>query len=426
MIASPMIVFTTRRARLLTLALTAAVALEAAAAEPQAEPLDAPIDAAEVAETLAPPPPDPEGDPAALAEPIEPLGPLADTGECGEVVIGEPAWTPARLTARVLEIVLADGYGCFVRRAPADPERALDATRRADAAMRRGPSVAAATREAAALEAETGSPDADPADPAAAAMLVEPPAIVALDVHAPEPGAEAADGPEAGRAVFSPPLYGAAAGHGWFLPEWFAEANPDIRGIADLAGAAERFAPASGARPKLYLCPAAWPCHAEDQALAAAYRLEEAFEIVTPASGEALTRSLREAWRNREPWLGSYWTPAEALAERPMRRLAAEEAAPAPRLAYPETLRRRAPKIAALLDGFALAPETLHAALAWRAARNATLEETALHLLQSEETLWRGWTPPAAQERLGAALAGRAAAQESAAPRDAAGDVIPD
>lgn len=310
---------------------------------------------------------------------------------CGDVVLAEFDWATAQLAARLLETALRDGYGCDVSRSPAAVPLALDAVGRAN-------------------------------DGILAARLLEQPSVSApmvVTVDAPRDQAVSRDGVAAGAA-----LYGGGERHGWFVPRWFADANPSLRRLEDLRDQAALFTETSEERPKLHLCPKNWPCHADDQALVAALGLETAFDIVVASSGEALTGSLIKAWRARRPWIGSYWSPSAAVAEQPMTRIDSgslllcakgaapgEEACRAPHraaeriVAYPQALGAERPRIAALLRRFSLPEEAMLDALAWRAGSNASLDETVLYVLTRHPKLWRLWLDRAAQKRLEAVIA---------------------
>lgn len=354
--------------------LEAAAALEdTAAAADGSESLDAPD--AEPARAVAPPAPYP--------------------GRCGDAAIAEFSWATARLSARILEIALADGYGCAVRRPAADP----------------GPALAAVAASAARKGGER---------------------VIALEAPKPEPIPEG--------VALGAEIYGGLERAGWFTPAWFAAANPEIRRLEDLREAADAFRARPDERPKLHICPADWPCHAVDRAMIAHLKLEGRFEIVTPTSGDALTASLTDAWRARRPWLGSYWSPSAAIAAHPMARLepgavqlcetppsayapaerpeplCAPPHAAAPRMVlYPATVEADFPELAAFLRRFAIPPELIMEGLAWRAESNASLEDAALRLLERNPQLWRSWMEDEARQAFDFALARRAEAARAAA-----------
>lgn len=324
---------------------------------------------------------------------------------CGPAIVAEFSWTTAELAARVLEIVLTDAYGCEVERRPADPSRVATAVARSHQALAR------------ALE---------DAPPLGGAPLEEPPAVIAIGVAATQIPPGAAIGAE---------TYGGRERGGWFTQRWLVDANPELRRIEDAAKRPELFAVGATEKPKLHVCPAAWPCHADDMALAARLGLQDRFEIVVPASGDALTASLAEAWRTRRPWIGSYWTPSAAVAEHAMIRLKSgaleicAEAADGDGAAtcrpphqttarvalYPQALRRRAPETAAFLRRFATPPGAVLEALSWRARANADLTDAALHLLETQPDLWRSWLDASARQRFEPALQARIAAARGAA-----------
>lgn len=334
---------------------------------------------------------------------------------CGPVLIAELQWPAARFAAAVAEVVLTDGYGCAVVRSPASISGALDA-------------FGAAATEA--------------ADP----VLIAP-------------GLRADRAVETPQAAVGAPVFAAQDGAGLFVSAWFLSAEGGGGSIDALLVAAERWAAPSDQRPKFHICPEAWSCHAETQAVVEAFSLEARFEIVTPASGDALTASLLEANDRREPWFGYYWTPSAPLARLAMRRIdlgdlwvcegeagrvtvrwplaaaagdpaqdaddpAAEpaasaapegcrapfETAPAVTL-YDPALRARAPAAADFLDRFAIPSAMVRDALNWRAQENATMAAAARRALRAAPDTLDDWLSPTARARLTAALAAPDAAE---------------
>ncbi|MEL6978337.1 MAG: glycine betaine ABC transporter substrate-binding protein [Pseudomonadota bacterium] len=324
-------------------------------------------------------------------------------GRCGEVTIAAFSWPTARLSAQIVETALTDVFGCAVRRAPADPGRAAAAVARSNAAL-----------EATATDAPASF-------------------VIALDL-APIAPQGAALGAE---------IYQGRESAGWFIPDWFAAAHPDVRSLEDLKAAAKSFRARGAERPKLHICPPAWPCHADDRALIETLGLAEAFDIVTPASGDALSASMRAAWRARQPWLGAAWTPSAAVAEHPMvklragalqlcrfepsgfepaerpeRRCAAPHQTEPRSLLFPEGLETRFPELAAFLRAVSAPPERIMEGVAWRAETNAALEHAAARLLERHPQIWRDWFEPPAQRAFAYAVKSRVEAARAAAEEE--------
>lgn len=309
---------------------------------------------------------------------------------CGAVVLAQPAAPSERLAAEILKILLEDAFDCDVTAAIADAEPALRAAGRA--ALFVGPVEETATTA---------------------------PVVIA---GAPADAAERADEVALGAA-----LYGGLEEAGFFTPRWFAETRPELRSLDDLAGAAELFA-RDGRTPRLFVCPRAWACFDETMAVVDALGLDGPFEIVAPASGEALAASLRDAQAARAPWVGYYWTPSEAAAEAPIARIPVGSvriddgaggdrppfADPPLSIAYNVALEILAPEAVAALGAFALPLETHLETIGWRALGGAGVDEAALWFYARNPAVWRAWLGSEAEARFETRLRARIEAASGA------------
>lgn len=304
---------------------------------------------------------------------------------CEPIVVAEFDWSGAQLAAQLLAELVRDGYGCAIERRAATPDRAL----------------------AAAAEGVIWDEDED--QPRRALIV------------APGVSERLARG-RAGVAVGAL-LYGGAEASGWFTPQWLAAAHPEIHTLADAAARPDVFAETPGRRPRLYLCPARWRCARDNEQLVAALGLSERFDLVRPDSGEALTAALANAFAERRPWLGYYWTPSAALASFPMRRLEVGDVElcdgggdcrapfeePAAIVAFSEALDDISPRVAAMLRRFSISEELTLKTLLWKAANNASDEQTADHVFVTYPELWREWLDAEAAERFAQTLVDGAA-----------------
>lgn len=299
---------------------------------------------------------------------------------CGVVAIAQPLAPPERLAAKILEILLADAFACDVRIETGDPTTAIAAAARAARFI--GPMR----------------------DPAASAPIVIPGA----------PPHDAAGAPELSVGGL---LYGGDDRAGFFVPTWFAETRDGLRTLEDLRDGVDLFAPA-GARPQLFVCPRDWACFDPAMAVVEALGLADGFEIVTPASGEALEEALADAQAARRPWIGFYWTPSAAAAVTPITPLAAGDLTiPSPdggrtapfdaaplAIVYHSALDVIAPEAATALRAISLPLETHLETMRWRAFGGGTDEDAALWFLARNEMLWRSWLDPVAATRFAAQL----------------------
>lgn len=292
------------------------------------------------------------------------------SAECPEpVTVARFDWPEAAVAAELARRVLEDAFGCDVSLLPASAEPALAAI--------------AAGEE----------------------LIVAPGVALSQTRGQPE--------------IESSRLFGAAA-DGWFAPAWMLERDRKLRSVLDAVADPSQFAH-DGRRPRLHICPETWPCHAENRALIARLGLEDVFEIVTPASGDALIASIAAAFADQAPWIGYAWRPAGDLAAYPLRRLAtsgieicggegSEDGACRPpfaehdpQTAYPPRLKETAPEVAAFLQRFIIPSDWMAEALTWRNAQDATARATADRLIEQRPEMWRAWLTPRGRAQFEAA-----------------------
>ncbi|MEM9958390.1 MAG: glycine betaine ABC transporter substrate-binding protein [Pseudomonadota bacterium] len=290
------------------------------------------------------------------------------------ITVAQFAWPAAEISAELIYQFLRDAYGCNVDLAPAATDRTL-----------------------AALERSATQPGA----------IVIAPGLDRSHVR------EAPD-------IDGARLFGAAA-EGWFAPSWMFDRDPNLRSVLDVAASPQTFA-ASDGRPQLYICPENWPCHRENIALIERLDLTESYEIVTPASGDALIESLASAYANQTPWVGYAWRPSAMIAAYPLRRLATsgvEICAPqgsaegaracrtpfsdyAPQTAYPARLREDAPEIVSFLNRLLIPSDVMVETLAWRKTTSANAAQTVARLIRARPQIWRPWLSAEARARFDA------------------------
>ena len=100
---------------------------------------------------------------------------------------------------------------------------------------------------------------------------------------------------------------------GWFVPDYAAEAFPEIVTIEGLAARAAELG--RGGRPRFISCPPDWGCSLINRNLLRAHGLEQTFEIVEPANRFELDTLIAEAVGRREPIVFYYWQPNAILAQ---------------------------------------------------------------------------------------------------------------
>jgi glycine betaine/proline transport system substrate-binding protein len=201
--------------------------------------------------------------------------------ECGRVTIADMNWASAEFAAYVDKTILEKGYGCEVELVPGD------------------------TMPTATSMMEKSEPDIAP-------ELWINSVRTALDRAVKE-----------GRLVYAAEILKDGGEEGWWVPEYFAKAHPELKTVADVFKHPDLFPnsenPGKGA---FYGCPAGWNCQLTTANLFRAYGGEAAgFELIDPGSAAGLDGSIAKAYERKQPWLGYYWAPTSILGKYPMMKL---------------------------------------------------------------------------------------------------------
>ena len=217
---------------------------------------------------------------------------------------------------------------------------------------------------------------------------------------------------------------------GWWVPQYFAEAHPEIKTVGDALAHPDLFPsredPSKGA---VHGCPAGWGCQITTANLFRAYEAEDkGFVLVDTGSAAGLDGSIARAYENKEPWLGYYWAPTAILGKYPMVKLAFDAEhdpeewqrcttvadCPDPKInawTKSEVFTVVTPRVAELSDGIvdylktrSWSNETVNKLLAWKEDNQATGEDTALYFLENNEAVWSDWVSAETAEKIKAAL----------------------
>lgn len=109
-------------------------------------------------------------------------------------------------------------------------------------------------------------------------------------------------------STFAEPVF-----EGWFVPDYEAEAHPEITSIEGIKARAADFA--VNGRPRFVSCPPDWGCAVVNRNLLRAHGMAEMFDIVEPANRFELDALIAEAVSRKEPLLFYYWQPNAVLAQ---------------------------------------------------------------------------------------------------------------
>jgi glycine betaine/proline transport system substrate-binding protein len=207
-------------------------------------------------------------DPSA-APSVEPAAPLPCGGET--ITIARMQWPSAELLAEIHTRLVAQNFGCEVEVVPGD----LAAT--------------------ASSMGTNGQPAVAPELWISRVADVWNAALDGQEVR------------QAG-ATYVEPVF-----EGWFVPDYEAEAHPEITTIEGIKARAADFAVAG--RPRFVSCPPDWGCSVVNRNLLRAHGMDGLFDIVEPANRFELDALIAEAVSRKEPLLFYYWQPNAVLAQ---------------------------------------------------------------------------------------------------------------
>ena len=108
--------------------------------------------------------------------------------------------------------------------------------------------------------------------------------------------------------TYSDPVF-----EGWFVPDYEAEAHPEVLTIEGIKARARDFA--VNGRPRFISCPPDWGCSIVNRNLLRAHGMAEQFDIVEPANRFELDTLIAEAVSRKEPVLFYYWQPNAIIAQ---------------------------------------------------------------------------------------------------------------
>jgi len=295
-------------------------------------------------------------------------------------------WASAEMFAHVDKIVLENGYGCNVELVPGD------------------------TMPTATSMMEKGEPDVAP-------ELWINSVRIALDNAVGE-----------GRLHYAAEVLSDTGEEGWWIPQYMADANPDIQTVYDVIERPELFPHPEGGDGAIYTCPSGWNCQISTGNLFKAYDMEaKGWRLVDPGSGGALAGAIGEAYNKEEGWLGYYWAPTAVLGKYPLKKLSfgvehsKEEwdtctsqdgcADPKPNAwvvsevytVVTDNFKNSSDLGMEYISKRALPNSTVNALLAWKDDNQASGEDTAIHFLKNY-TEWHSWVDGNAKAKIEAAL----------------------
>ena len=200
---------------------------------------------------------------------------------CGDVKIADMNWDSASLMANIDKVILTEGYGCNATLIPGDTMPTFTS-----------------------MDTK-GEPDLAPE----------------LWINSIRDPLEKAFSEKRLHSVNGAPITG--LGEGWWVPQYFLDANPDIKTVQDVIKRPDLFPDKEDASKGAFVtCPAGWACQLVNANLFKAFEMEsKGWKLVNPGSGAGLDGSIAKAFERNENWFGYYWSPTSTVGKYPMVKL---------------------------------------------------------------------------------------------------------
>jgi glycine betaine/proline transport system substrate-binding protein len=301
----------------------------------------------------------------------------AQATECGtsdKITVAEMTWLSASALAYITKRILTDGYGCNVELVPGDTV------------------------------------------PTATSMLTKGKPQIAPELWISTAESIWTKIQKKGNVYKANDIFADGGKEGWWIPDYVAKANPDLKSITDLVNYPKLFADVSNPdKGRLYGCPPGWGCEIISNNLFQALGLEKNFELFSPGSGANLKASIARKVTQKKPIVAYYWGPTAVIGKFNLVRLdmpaynaenftcLTDANCKNPQLsgwkagevavAVVTELRDKAPNVAAFLGKLQVPNATINKVLAWGDDNSANPEDVATRFLKTEEAVWTKWVP---------------------------------
>ena len=313
----------------------------------------------------------------------------ASAADCGAVTIASMNWQSAEVLANVDKFILNKGFGCT-------------------ADIITGDTIPTITSMV-----EKQEPDVAPEG-----WVDLLPKVVS-------------DGVKEGRLVQGATALTDGAIQGWYIPQYVADAHPDVKTIPDVLKHPELFpAPEDPSKGAVFNGPQGWGGTVATAQFFKAYDGDKHnFTLVDTGSAAGLDGSIAKAYEHKQGWVGYYWAPTSLLGKYKMVRLgfgvpetdAAEWKRcntvatcpdPKPNVWPPDHVVTLLTKKFADRAGPALeylktrgwSNDTVQKVMAWMTDNQATGEDGAKYFLKNYEPVWTKWVSPDTAAKIKAAL----------------------
>ena len=308
----------------------------------------------------------------------------ASAEDCGRVTIANMNWASAEVLANIDQIILNAGYGCEAELVAGDTTPTLTSM------------------------VEKQEPDVAPEAWINSLRTLLDSAVAEGKLH------------------YASESLSDGGVEGWWIPKYFAEANPNIKSIDDALANPGLFpAPEDPSKGAVHNCPEGWGCRIITTNLFKAYgAADKGFVTVETGSAAGLDGSIAKAYESQKPWLGYYWAPTAILGKYEMVKLdhgvehnkeewdrcTSITDCPDPvknawsksevYTVVTDSFKKRAGPAYDYLANRSWPNETVNKLLAWMTDNQATGDAGAKHFLKNNEEIWTKWVSPEAAEKV--------------------------
>ncbi|MEZ5738209.1 MAG: glycine betaine ABC transporter substrate-binding protein [Burkholderiaceae bacterium] len=314
---------------------------------------------------------------------------LAQAADCGtkdKITIAEMTWLSAATLAHVTQRILADGYGCNAALVPGDTV------------------------------------------PTATSMLAKSEPMIAPELWLSTAETIWEKMKAKGNVYKAGDVFASGGKEGWWIPDYFAKAHPEIKSIHDLKDHADLFKEAtSDGKGRIYGCPPGWGCEIVSINLFKALNLKDSnYELFSPGSGANLKASIARKVARKQPLVAYYWGPTEVIGKYNLVRLdmppydaerfkcLTDKDCAKPQvtdwksgevaMAVVTELKTKAPVVTDFLAKVQVPNEVINKVLAWGDTESASPKEVANYFFTNHEAIWTTWVPAEVAAKVKASL----------------------
>lgn len=307
--------------------------------------------------------------------------------DCGDVTLSAFSWQSSEAMTYVDQFILANGYGCNVEVVAGDTVPTITAL------------------------IEKGQPDV--VSEATPSLLGDVYTNGAAEGRVSQIGAAISDGQVSG----------------WYIPQYLADAHPEIKTVEDAIAHPELFpAPEDASKGGVIQGPQGWGDTVVTAQLYKALDLDNhGFVLVPSGSAAALDGAIAKAYEQQQGFIAQYWAPTSLLVKYPMVRLTMDhddaewarctsvQDCPDPKpnywaqaemvtLASGDFAANADPAVLGYFGARSWTQNEVSAVMAWMSDNQANGEDGAKWFLANMPDVWTKWVPADVAEKVKAGL----------------------